>query len=119
MFVSGTFSLVKYCNLTRLSDMARMGCRAKCSKKKCPGSPRPNKVADLHNDPSGQISSRPHTTENPPKWWFSKGNGTPAISGKSRLVKYYSIWPDPCKGFPRGKVWSTWDFLGLNNVRPL
>ena len=22
------------------------------------------------------------------------GNGTPAISGKSRLVKYYSIWPD-------------------------
>ena len=24
----------------------------------------------------------------------SKGNGTPAISGKSRLVKYYSIWPD-------------------------
>ena len=25
----------------------------------------------------------------------SKGNGTPAISGKSRLVKYYSIWPDP------------------------
>ena len=29
-----------------------------------------------------------------PKWWFSKGN--PLISGKSRLVKYYSIWPDPC-----------------------
>ena len=27
-----------------------------------------------------------------PKWWFSKGN--PIISGKSRLVKYYSIiWP--------------------------
>ena len=23
-----------------------------------------------------------------------KGNGTPKISGKSRLVKYYSIWPD-------------------------
>ena len=22
------------------------------------------------------------------------GNGTPKISGKSRLVKYYSIWPD-------------------------
>ena len=22
-----------------------------------------------------------------------RGNGTPAISGKSRLVKYYSIWP--------------------------
>ena len=31
--------------------------------------------------------TRPH-----PKWWFSKGN--PLISGKSRLVKYYSIWPD-------------------------
>ena len=30
--------------------------------------------------------TRPH-----PKWWFSKGN--PLISGKSRLVKYYSIWP--------------------------
>ena len=27
-----------------------------------------------------------------PKWWFSKGN--PFISGKSRLVKYDSIWPD-------------------------
>ena len=31
--------------------------------------------------------TRPH-----PKWWFSKGN--PLISGKSRLVKYYSIWPE-------------------------
>ena len=35
----------------------------------------------------------------PPKfsWRFRlvrKGNGTPAISGKSRLGKYYSIWPD-------------------------
>ena len=26
-----------------------------------------------------------------PKWWFSKGH--PTISGFSRLVKYYSIWP--------------------------
>ena len=24
----------------------------------------------------------------------SKGNGTPKISGKSRLVKYFSIWPN-------------------------
>ena len=40
----------------------------------------------------GQISSRPHTTW-APKWWFSKGN--PLISGKSRLVKYYScLGPD-------------------------
>ena len=31
--------------------------------------------------------TRPH-----PKWWFSKGS--PLISGKSRLVKYDSIWPD-------------------------
>ncbi len=31
--------------------------------------------------------TRPH-----PNWWFSKGNFL--ISGKSRLVKYYSIWPD-------------------------
>ena len=35
-----------------------------------------------------------------PKWWFSKGN--PLISGKSRLVKYYSICPD------------SWVVLGLN-----
>ena len=28
----------------------------------------------------------------PAKWWFSKGH--PLISGKSRLVKYYSIWPE-------------------------
>ena len=28
----------------------------------------------------------------PPNGWFSsKGNGTPAISGKSRLVKYYNL----------------------------
>ena len=27
-----------------------------------------------------------------PKWWLSKG--IPLISGKSRLVKYYFIWPD-------------------------
>ena len=33
--------------------------------------------------------TRPH-----PKWWFSKGN--PLISGKSRWVKYYFIWPDIC-----------------------
>ena len=33
-----------------------------------------------------------------PKWWFSKRN--PLISGKSRLVKYYSIWPDYCKRDP-------------------
>ena len=31
--------------------------------------------------------TRPH-----PKWWFSKE--IPLISGKSRLVKYYSIWPE-------------------------
>ena len=47
---------------------------------------------------SGQIRSRPHTGPWAPKkvavW---KGNGTPAISGKSRLVKYYSIWPDGYK----------------------
>ncbi len=37
---------------------------------------------------SGQISSRPHTTDFPQKVAFRKGN--PLISGKSRLVKYYS-----------------------------
>ena len=51
---------------------------------------------------SGQISSRPHTTEKPPKWWFSKGN--PLISGKSRLVKYYSIWPESCKMLSSQKI---------------
>ena len=43
----------------------------------------------------GQIISRPHTTDFPQKVAFVwKGNGTPKISGKSRLVKYYFIWPD-------------------------
>ena len=32
----------------------------------------------------------------------SKGNGTPKISGKSRLVKYYSIWPDTWRIIPVG-----------------
>ena len=36
---------------------------------------------------SGQIGSRPHTTDFPQKVAFSKGN-PPAISGKSRLVKH-------------------------------
>ena len=44
---------------------------------------------------SGQISSRPHTTEKSPQkaavWFREMG---PLISGTSRLVKYYSIWPD-------------------------
>ena len=44
---------------------------------------------------SGRIISRPHgptkKTQNAAFW---KGNGTPAISGKSRLVKYYFIWRD-------------------------
>ena len=36
----------------------------------------PNQV--LGHTISGQISSRPHTTDFPPKrWWFSTGNGTP------------------------------------------
>ena len=30
------------------------------------------KMLIFHN--SGQISSRPHTTEKPPKWWLSKGS---------------------------------------------
>ena len=33
--------------------------------------------------------SRPHTTDFPQKVANRKGNGTPAISGKSRLMKYY------------------------------
>ena len=43
---------------------------------------------------SGQISLRPHTTDFPQMVVNSKGNGTPKLSGKSRLVKYYSIGPD-------------------------
>ena len=37
-----------------------------------------------------------HDRKIPKKWWFSKGNPmkSPNISGISRLVKYYSIWPD-------------------------
>ena len=39
--------------------------------------------------------SLPKTQPKPPtkKCVFRKGNGTPAISEKSRLVKYYSIGP--------------------------
>ena len=43
---------------------------------------------------SGQISSRPHTTDFPQKVAFRKGNGTPYFTKKSKLVKYYSIWPE-------------------------
>ena len=36
-----------------------------------------------------------------PTWWFNKGN--PLISRKSRLLKYYSIWPESIAigSFPR------------------
>ena len=40
-------------------------------------------------DISGQISSRPHTTDFPQK--AAKEGNSPAISGKSRLVKYYIL----------------------------
>ena len=40
-------------------------------------------------DGSGQIIATENTTDLPPKWWFSKGN--PLISGKSRVVKYYTV----------------------------
>ena len=70
-----------------------------------------------------------------PKWWFSKGN--PLISGKARLVKYYSIWPDECQwkgrtlgeNFPpcfdhaanrasssSGTTCSAWGFGGLHRM---
>ncbi len=54
---------------------------------------------------SGQISSRPHTTDFPQMVVNCKGN--PLISGKPRLVKYYNL--------PRIIV-SFWDglFLGAN-----
>ena len=42
---------------------------------------------------SGQIIATSHDRF-PPNGGDCKGNGTPAISGKSRLVKYYFIWPD-------------------------
>ena len=42
---------------------------------------------------SGQIIATTHDLR-PQKVAFWKGNGTP-FQGKSRLVKYYSIWPDP------------------------
>ena len=38
---------------------------------------------------SGQI-----TDQKPQKVALWKGNGSPNISQKYRLVKYYSIWPD-------------------------
>ena len=41
---------------------------------------------------SGQIIATSHDL-GPQKVAFRKGN--PLISGKSRLVKYYSIWLDP------------------------
>ena len=40
---------------------------------------------------SDQISSRPHATDFPQMVVNRKGNGTPAISGKSRLVTHYNL----------------------------
>ena len=39
-----------------------------------------------------KLFSRPHTTKGPPKGsGLVSGNGTPKISGKYRLVKYYNL----------------------------
>ncbi len=43
------------------------------------------------NMSSGQMKSRPHTTDFPPKWWWKVREMGPLISGKSRLVKYYDL----------------------------
>ena len=46
---------------------------------------------------SGQISSRPHTTDFPPNSGLVREiMGNRLISGKSMLVKYCSIWPELC-----------------------
>ena len=45
-------------------------------------------MIDASKSMSGQISSRPHTTKNT-TWWFSEVNSL--ISGKPRLVKYYTL----------------------------
>ena len=45
------------------------------------------------SESSGQISPRPHTTDFPQMVVIVREMG-PLISGKSRLVKYYFIWPD-------------------------
>ena len=39
-----------------------------------------------------KLARGPHMSFGPPKG--SRGGKCPAISGKSRFVKYYSIWPD-------------------------
>ena len=84
----------------------------RCKKVDVVESPWTKHILDLYSwcfwyfllyDVSGQISSRPHTTKNP-KWLFSKGNLL--ISGKSRLVKYYSIWPDVY--IPRHTLYIGW-----------
>ena len=43
---------------------------------------------------SVQIASRPHTTDFPQKAYNFLEGKSPTISGKSRLVKYDSIWPE-------------------------
>ena len=44
----------------------------------------------IGGDMSGQISSRRHTSFGPPKGSGLEGK-SPAISGKSRLVKYFNL----------------------------
>ena len=59
---------------------------------------------------SGQISSRPHTTNFPEKVAF--WNGNPRISGKSRLVKHYNLarsFPFVClQGIYQHGLWHAW-----------
>ena len=45
------------------------------------------------------------TQPGPPKGSFLEGK-SPTISGKSRLVKYYSIWPESSGYFGMGLILS-------------
>ena len=63
---------------------------------------------------SGQIRSRPKTRPKPQKVAVLEGE-SPAISGKSRLVKYHSICPDEWDGMGMGYT----NFMKLKNqLRP-
>ena len=80
----------------------------KLGKKKCFGC---SSDGNFHWDGMNHVfwSNYRDLTRPDPKWWFSKGN--PLISGKSRLVKYYSIWPDIRRHGEDPKLHKRWKWI--------
>ena len=118
MLVFWGVSFLFPCLMVLTAEAAQTG----CAKKLLDWKFAPHPFTNFGVIKSGQRSLWPQTSDFTPQMVVnSKGNGTPAISGKSRLVKYYNLarlndlfWGNPtwCKHvmgwFALQNAWMGW-----------